>query len=59
MTLYNTYIRPHMEYCIQVWSPWLVKDIDCLEKIQRRATKLVQSISKLRLDDHWTDMGII
>ena len=25
--LYKTYIRPHMEYCIQAWSPHLVKDI--------------------------------
>lgn len=58
MTLYNTYIRPHMEYCIQVWSPWLVKDIDCLEKIQRRATKLVQSISKLKYPDRLRELGL-
>ena len=35
--LYKTYIRPHIEYCIQAWSPYYAKDIDLLEKIQHRA----------------------
>ncbi|XP_071952732.1 uncharacterized protein [Antedon mediterranea] len=45
--MYKAYIRPHMEYCIQSWSPYYNKDKEILEKVQRRATKMVKSISDL------------
>jgi hypothetical protein len=39
MKLFNTYIRPLVEYNSQIWNPHLKKHIDKLERIQRNYTK--------------------
>ena len=52
--LYKAYIRPHIEYCIQVWSSYLKKDIECLEGVRKRATKLVGSLRNKPYDERLT-----
>ena len=51
--LYKAIVRPHLEYCIPAWNPHLMKDIyiDMLEKIQRRATKLIPELRDLRYEE--------
>ena len=52
ISLYTTLIRPILEYCSPAWSPWLKKDIESLEKTQRRCEKLCNSDIKFpRLAD--------
>ena len=42
-------LRPHLEYCIQVWRTYRKKDMDKLERIQRRATKMIPELRDIRL----------
>jgi len=42
--IYKSMVRSHLEYAQSVWYPYRQKLIDDLEKVQKRATKLVTSL---------------
>ena len=47
LRLYKSLVRPHLDYCMQIWSPHMRKDIDLVERVQHRATKLIPNLRKL------------
>ena len=43
-------VRPHLEYCIQAWRPYRKKDIDMLERLQRRTIKIIQKLRNISFE---------
>ena len=58
LRLYKTLVRPQLEYCIQVWSPYLKQDMEKLEKVQRRATKMIQGSKYLSYEERLIRCGL-
>ena len=51
MILYKSLVRYHLEYAKSVWYPKRNSDVDKLEHVQKRATKLIPELSKRLYSD--------
>ena len=58
LSLYPVLVRPLLEYCVQVWSPYKQRYIDLIEKVQERATKLVPRLRRIPYDDRLIELGL-
>jgi len=58
LRLYIQYVRPHLEYAVSAWAPWYETDKECLEKVQRRAVKMITGLKATSYEEKLKELGI-
>ena len=58
LKLYKTLVRPHLEYCVQFWSPYYRKGIIKLERVQKRFIRMLPGLESLSYKERLNRLGL-
>ena len=58
LPLCSALLRPHLQYCVQFWSRQHKEDRELLERVQRRAAKMIRGLQHLHYRDGLRELGL-
>jgi len=59
LQLYRTLVRTHLEYCVQFWSPHYQKDVDTLERVQKRFTRMLPGLEGISYEERLDKLALL
>ena len=57
-TLYTSLVHPYLDYASVVWCPFQLGEIRIIEKVQRRATKIIPSLKDKSYHDRLVSLNL-
>ena len=58
LQLYRTLVRPHLEYSVQFCSPYYQKDVEALERVQKRFTKMLPGMEGIHDEERLEKLSL-
>ena len=57
--LYRLYVRPHLEYSVPAWSPWIEADVNLLEAVQKLAVRMTSGLAGSCYEDRLKEVNMM